>query len=48
VAQLLGMEDALALPTLTHIHFGVLPALTGEGRCCSTCAPTGPSTTRPP
>ena len=31
VAELLGVEDALALPTLTHTHFGVLPALAGEG-----------------
>ncbi len=31
VAELLGVEDVLALPTLTHTHFGVLPALAGEG-----------------
>jgi 8-amino-7-oxononanoate synthase len=31
VAERLGVEDALALPTLTHTHFGVLPALAGEG-----------------
>jgi 8-amino-7-oxononanoate synthase len=31
VADLLGVEDALAFPTLTHIHNGVLPALAGEG-----------------
>jgi 8-amino-7-oxononanoate synthase len=31
VADLLGVEDALALPTLTHVHYGVLPALAGEG-----------------
>jgi hypothetical protein len=47
VAELLGAEDVLALPTLTHTHFGVLPALAGEGQCWSTDAPTGPSTRRP-
>jgi 8-amino-7-oxononanoate synthase len=31
VRDLLGVEDVLAFPTLTHTHFGVLPALTGEG-----------------
>jgi 8-amino-7-oxononanoate synthase len=31
VADLLGVEDALAFATLTHIHNGVLPALVGEG-----------------
>jgi 8-amino-7-oxononanoate synthase len=31
VADLLGVEDAIAFPTLTHIHNGVLPALAGEG-----------------
>ena len=31
VAKLLGVEDALALPTLTHTHNGVLPALAGAG-----------------
>jgi 8-amino-7-oxononanoate synthase len=31
VTELLGAEDVLALPTLTHTHFGVLPALAGEG-----------------
>jgi 8-amino-7-oxononanoate synthase len=31
VAELLGVEDALAFPTLTHIHSGVLPVLVGEG-----------------
>jgi 8-amino-7-oxononanoate synthase len=31
VVELLGVEDALALPTLTHIHNGVLPALAGGG-----------------
>jgi 8-amino-7-oxononanoate synthase len=31
VVELLGVEDALCLPTLTHTHHGVLPALAGEG-----------------
>jgi 8-amino-7-oxononanoate synthase len=31
VADLLGVADAIAFPTLTHIHNGVLPALAGEG-----------------
>jgi 8-amino-7-oxononanoate synthase len=31
VRELLGVEDVLAFPTLTHIHYGVLPALAGEG-----------------
>jgi 8-amino-7-oxononanoate synthase len=31
VRDLLGVEDVLAFPTLTLTHFGVLPALTGEG-----------------
>jgi 8-amino-7-oxononanoate synthase len=31
VAELLGAADVLALPTLTHTHNGVLPALAGEG-----------------
>jgi 8-amino-7-oxononanoate synthase len=31
LVELLGVEDALALPTLTHTHYGVLPALAGEG-----------------
>jgi len=31
VSELLGVEEVLAFPTLTHIHNGVLPALAGEG-----------------
>lgn len=31
LAQLLGVEDTLVLPTVTHIHTSVLPALAGEG-----------------
>jgi 8-amino-7-oxononanoate synthase len=31
LVDLLGAEDALALPTLTHVHYGVLPALVNEG-----------------
>jgi 8-amino-7-oxononanoate synthase len=29
--ELLGVEDALALPTLTHIHAAVIPVLAGAG-----------------
>jgi 8-amino-7-oxononanoate synthase len=29
--QLLGVEDALLLPTLTHIHAAVIPVLAGGG-----------------
>ena len=46
-AELLGVADVLAFPTLTHIHNGVLSALAGQGPCWSTGGPTGPSTTRP-
>ena len=31
LAALLGTEDALVLPTVTHIHSSVLPALAGKG-----------------
>ena len=31
LVELLGVEDALALPTLTHVHYGVLPTLAAEG-----------------
>jgi 8-amino-7-oxononanoate synthase len=31
VAELLGVEDVLAFPTLTHVHNGVLPALAAQG-----------------
>jgi 8-amino-7-oxononanoate synthase len=31
VSELLGAEDVLAFPTLTHIHNGVIPALAREG-----------------
>jgi len=31
LAELLGAEDALLLPTISHIHFSVLPALAGAG-----------------
>ena len=31
VSELLGVEEVLAFPTLTHVHNGVLPALAGEG-----------------
>src|SRR5919197_2729610 len=29
--ELLGAEDVLALPTITHIHLSVIPVLAGEG-----------------
>src|SRR4029450_4339738 len=28
---LLGAEDALVMPTITHIHMSVIPVLAGEG-----------------
>jgi 8-amino-7-oxononanoate synthase len=31
LARLLGAEDVLALPTITHIHMSVIPVLAGEG-----------------
>ncbi|HEY5144849.1 MAG TPA: pyridoxal phosphate-dependent aminotransferase family protein [Solirubrobacteraceae bacterium] len=31
LAGLLGAEDAMVLPTITHIHNSVIPALAGEG-----------------
>jgi diguanylate cyclase (GGDEF)-like protein len=31
LAALLGAPDALVLPTITHIHMSVIPALAGEG-----------------
>jgi 8-amino-7-oxononanoate synthase len=31
LAALLGAEDALVLPTITHIHMSVVPVLAGEG-----------------
>jgi 8-amino-7-oxononanoate synthase len=31
LSELLGSEDALVLPTVTHIHTSVIPALGGEG-----------------
>jgi 8-amino-7-oxononanoate synthase len=31
LAELCGTEDALALPTITHIHFSVLPVLAAGG-----------------
>jgi 8-amino-7-oxononanoate synthase len=31
VSELVGVENVLAFPSLTHIHNGVLPALAGEG-----------------
>ena len=47
VAELLGVEDMLAFPTLTHIHSGVLPALTAGGTLLADRRATRPSTTRP-
>jgi 8-amino-7-oxononanoate synthase len=31
LAELLGAEDVMALPTITHIHMSVIPVLAGEG-----------------
>jgi len=31
LVELLGVEDALLLPTLTHIHAAVIPILTDQG-----------------
>lgn len=31
LTELLGSEDALVLPTITHIHMSVIPVLAGEG-----------------
>src|SRR5437870_4358256 len=31
LTSLLGVEDALALPTITHIHMTVIPVLAGSG-----------------
>jgi 8-amino-7-oxononanoate synthase len=31
LAELLGVEDTLLLPTLTHIHAAVIPVLAGDG-----------------
>jgi 8-amino-7-oxononanoate synthase len=31
LTELLGAEDTLALPTITHIHTSVIPVLVGEG-----------------
>ncbi|WP_237703018.1 MULTISPECIES: aminotransferase class I/II-fold pyridoxal phosphate-dependent enzyme [Protofrankia] len=31
LTDLLGAEDSLALPTITHIHLSVIPALAGQG-----------------
>lgn len=31
VAELVGAEDSLVLPTITHIHLSVIPVLVGDG-----------------
>ncbi|HET9641817.1 MAG TPA: pyridoxal phosphate-dependent aminotransferase family protein [Burkholderiaceae bacterium] len=31
LTELLGSEDVMALPTITHIHLSVIPVLAGEG-----------------
>jgi 8-amino-7-oxononanoate synthase len=31
LAELVGAQDSLLLPTITHIHISVIPALAGEG-----------------
>jgi len=45
LVELLGAEDALLLPTLTHIHASVIPILASDGTSSSTPAPTRPSGT---
>jgi 8-amino-7-oxononanoate synthase len=47
VAELLGAADVLALPTLTHTHNGVLPALVGEGTLLVDVRAHQTCTTRP-
>jgi len=32
LTELLGAEDTLALPTITHIHMSVIPAIAGRGQ----------------
>ena len=31
ISELIGTEDALVLPTITHIHMSVIPVLAGDG-----------------
>ena len=45
LTKLLGAEDVLALPTITHIHMSVIPILAGSGTSFSTAAPTRRSMT---
>ena len=45
VTELVGGEDTLLFPTITHIHMSVIPVLAGAGRSSSTDAPTRRSTT---
>ena len=47
MAELLGAADMLALPTLTHTHHGVLPALVGEGTLLVDVRAHQTCTTRP-
>ncbi len=45
---LLGCEDVLTMPTITHIHMSVIPVLAGDAaRSSSTAARTRRSTTAP-
>jgi hypothetical protein len=48
VAELLGVEDVLTSPTMTHTHSGVVRPWPERGRSWWISGPTGPSTTRPP
>jgi hypothetical protein len=46
LTELLGAEDTLLLPTLTHIHASVIPVLAGAGTILlDGGGPTRPSTT---
>ena len=45
LTALLGCEDSLVLPTITHIHMSVIPLLAASARSSSTRAHTRRSTT---
>ena len=45
LTALLGCEDSLLLPTITHIHASVLPVLAGSGTIFLDAGPTRRCTT---
>ena len=45
LTELLGCDDVLVLPTITHIHMAVIPVLAAEARSSSTGVRTRRSTT---